>query len=127
MPAESRPRTSSRSRAVSTRSAEDSASIRLASRPVVGEEAAHATGEAEAIVSNRPRGVLGPDQGGVEPLELEADHPHSTAVESRLQLAQPLPDRAHPLFDLAAELLAVDQQSDAGLRAQAGIDLAQGG
>ena len=44
------------------------------------------------------------------------------AVERALELAQPRLDRAGALLDLAAELLAVNQQPDASLRPQRGID-----
>ena len=90
-----------------------------------GAQCAHPASEAEAVVADRPGGVLGADQGGVEPLEIGAAHAESARVEGALEVAQSATDRGDPLLDLAAEVLAPDQQPDSVLGAQPAVDVVQ--
>ncbi len=86
----------------------------------LGAECAHPACQAEAVVADRPVGVLGADQGGVEQLERRRRRPAAPRRPGRPR-GHPggRRSRVYPLFDLAAEILARDQHPDAVLGAQA--------
>ena len=81
-PAESRPRTSRRSSADENPLGGGEGVDQVGASVAVGGEAADPAREAEAVVADRPGSVLGPDQGGIEPLEVAADDRHPAGVES---------------------------------------------